>query len=152
MKNPEDLFSISGRSVSKGGTLLPREIIGFNAPSEARAVIDTQGSKIHFFHRAEKNETLGRFFFSEGMKKNIKIGKEFHFPFKNRKYEKNMFSNSNIFVGAILYKAARKSPCFSTFFGLFSFKHNLNVCVEHIVVHTLDPPQNRTPFSTDHAS
>ena len=25
--------------------------------------------------------------------------------------------------------AARKSPCFSTFFGLFSFKHNLNVCV-----------------------
>ena len=31
----------------------------------------------------------------------------------------------------MLYKAAaaRKSPCFSTFFGLFSFKHNLNVCV-----------------------
>ena len=37
-------FSISGRSVSKGGTLLPR--VGFTAPSEARAVIETQGSKV----------------------------------------------------------------------------------------------------------
>ena len=37
-------FSISGRSVSKGGTLLPR--IGSTAPSEARAVIETQGSKV----------------------------------------------------------------------------------------------------------
>ena len=44
MKNPEDFFSISGRSVSKGGTLLPR--VGFTAPSEARAVIETQGSKV----------------------------------------------------------------------------------------------------------
>ena len=43
MKNPEDFFSISARSVSKGGTLLPR--VGFTAPSEARAVIETQGSK-----------------------------------------------------------------------------------------------------------
>ena len=44
MKNPEDLFSTSGRSVSKGGDLLPR--VGFTASSEARAVIETQGSKI----------------------------------------------------------------------------------------------------------
>ena len=36
MKKPEDFFSISGRSVSKG----------FTAPSEARAVIETQGSKV----------------------------------------------------------------------------------------------------------
>ena len=44
MKKPEDFFSISGRSVSKGRTLLPR--VGFTAPSEARAVIETQGSKV----------------------------------------------------------------------------------------------------------
>ena len=44
MKNPEDFFSISGRSVSKGGTLLPR--VGFTAPSEVRAIIETQGSKV----------------------------------------------------------------------------------------------------------
>ena len=44
MKNPDDFFSISGRSVSKDGTLLPR--VGFTAPSEARAVIETQGSKV----------------------------------------------------------------------------------------------------------
>ena len=41
MKKPEDFFFISGRSVSKGGTLLPK--VGFTAPSEARAVIETQG-------------------------------------------------------------------------------------------------------------
>ena len=44
MKNPADFFSISGRCVSKGGTLLPR--VGFTAPSKARAVIETRGSKI----------------------------------------------------------------------------------------------------------
>ena len=44
MKNPKDFFSISGRSVPKGGTLLPR--VGFTAPSEARAVIGTHGSKV----------------------------------------------------------------------------------------------------------
>ena len=38
----QKLFSILGRSVSKGGTLLPR--VGFTAPSEARAVIETQGT------------------------------------------------------------------------------------------------------------
>ena len=37
-------FSISGRSVSKGGTLLTR--VGITALSEARAVIETQESKI----------------------------------------------------------------------------------------------------------
>jgi len=37
-------LSISGRSVFKGGTLLPR--VGFTAPSEARAVLETQGSKV----------------------------------------------------------------------------------------------------------
>ena len=37
-------FSISGRIVSKNGTLLTR--VGITAPSEARAVIETQGSKI----------------------------------------------------------------------------------------------------------
>ena len=41
MKNPEDFFSISGRSVSKDGTLLPR--VGFTSQSEARAVIETRG-------------------------------------------------------------------------------------------------------------
>ena len=35
IKKSEDFFSISGRSVSKGGTLLPR--VGFTAPSEAMA-------------------------------------------------------------------------------------------------------------------
>ena len=35
-ENPEDFFSISGRSFSKGGTLLPRVV--FTAPSEARQV------------------------------------------------------------------------------------------------------------------
>ena len=44
MKKPEDFFSISGISVSKGGTLLKR--VGFTAPSEERAVIETQGSKV----------------------------------------------------------------------------------------------------------
>ena len=44
MKKPEDFFSISGRIVSKGGTLLPRVV--FTAPSEARSVIETQGSKV----------------------------------------------------------------------------------------------------------
>ena len=44
MKNPEDFFSISGRSVSKGWTLLSR--VGFTALSEARAVIETQESKV----------------------------------------------------------------------------------------------------------
>ena len=42
MKNPEDFFSISGRSVPEGGALLPR--VGFT-PELARAVIETQGSK-----------------------------------------------------------------------------------------------------------
>ena len=37
-------FSISGRIVSKNGTLLTR--VGITAPSEARAVIETQGSKV----------------------------------------------------------------------------------------------------------
>ena len=37
-------FSISGRIVSKNGTLLTR--VGITALSEARAVIETQGSKI----------------------------------------------------------------------------------------------------------
>ena len=36
-------FSISGRSVSKGGTLLPR--FGFTAPSEARVVMETRGNE-----------------------------------------------------------------------------------------------------------
>ena len=47
MKNTEDFFPISGmsgRSVSKGGTLLQR--VGFTAPSEVRAVIESQGSKL----------------------------------------------------------------------------------------------------------
>ena len=44
MKKREDFFSISGRSVSKGGTLLQR--VGFTATSEARAVIETQGSRV----------------------------------------------------------------------------------------------------------
>ena len=45
MKNSEDLFcSISGRSISKGETLLLR--VDFTAPSKARVVIETQGSKI----------------------------------------------------------------------------------------------------------
>jgi len=43
MKNPEDFFSISGKSVSKGRTLLPR--VDFTAPSEARSAIKTQGRK-----------------------------------------------------------------------------------------------------------
>ena len=38
-ENPEDFFSISGRSVSKDGTLLPR--IGFTAPSEATLIFIT---------------------------------------------------------------------------------------------------------------
>ena len=41
MKNTGDFSSLSGRSVSKGGTLLPR--VGFTAPSEARAVTDIRG-------------------------------------------------------------------------------------------------------------
>ena len=44
-ENPEDFFSISGRSVSKGGTLLPR--VGFTAPSEARAVIEIHESALY---------------------------------------------------------------------------------------------------------
>ena len=40
-KYPEDLFSISGRSIPEGGALLPR--VGFT-PELARAVIETQGS------------------------------------------------------------------------------------------------------------
>ena len=44
LKKPDDFLSISGISVSKGGTLLPR--VGFTAPSEARAVIETQGSRV----------------------------------------------------------------------------------------------------------
>ena len=44
MKIPKIFFSISGRSVSKGGTLLPRVV--FTALSEASAVIETQGSKV----------------------------------------------------------------------------------------------------------
>ena len=59
MKNPEDFFSISGRSVSKGGTLLP--MVGFT-PELARAVIETQGAenaksreeKLHFFPMGPK--------------------------------------------------------------------------------------------------
>ena len=43
-KIPKIFFSILGRSVSKGRTLLLR--VGFTAPSEARAVIETQGSKV----------------------------------------------------------------------------------------------------------
>ena len=44
LKKPDDFLSISGRSVSNGGTLLPR--VGFTAPSKARAVIETRGSKV----------------------------------------------------------------------------------------------------------
>ena len=44
MKKPKDFFFFSGRSVSEGGTLLPR--VGFTAPSVARAIIKTQGSKV----------------------------------------------------------------------------------------------------------
>ena len=43
-KNPKIFFSISGISVSKGGTLLKR--VGFTAPSEARALIETQEGKV----------------------------------------------------------------------------------------------------------
>ena len=44
MKKPKDFFFFSGRSVSEGGTLLPR--VGFTAPSVARAIIKTEGSKV----------------------------------------------------------------------------------------------------------
>ena len=45
-KSRRFLFHIREKclSVSKGGTLLPR--VGFTAPSEARAVIETQESKV----------------------------------------------------------------------------------------------------------
>ena len=42
MKNPDDFFSISGRSVPEGGALLSR--FSFT-PELARAVTETQGSK-----------------------------------------------------------------------------------------------------------
>ena len=67
MKNPEDFFSISGKSVSKGRTLLPR--VDFTAPSEARSVIKTQGRK--------KNEILVDFFYRGDEKNNTKTGKKF---------------------------------------------------------------------------
>ena len=44
MEKNEDFFSFSGRSVSEGGTLLPR--VDFTAPSVARAVMKTRGSKV----------------------------------------------------------------------------------------------------------
>ena len=45
MKNSEDFFcSISGRSISKGETLLLR--VDFTAPSDGRAVIEAQVSKV----------------------------------------------------------------------------------------------------------
>ena len=44
MKNPEDFFFHIREHVSKGGTLLPK--VGFTAPSEARAIIENQESKV----------------------------------------------------------------------------------------------------------
>ena len=75
MKYPEDFFSISGRSVSKGGTLLPR--VGFTAPSEARAVIETQGSKISpedTLLSEMEQKSKGLFFISD-------VGWDFHLFF-----------------------------------------------------------------------
>ena len=60
------LFSISGRIVSKNGTLLTR--VGITALSEARAVIETQGSKIPpedtLLSEMEQNSS-GLFFISD---------------------------------------------------------------------------------------